>query len=171
MVQRTDKPAALTLPDDSLEQGPSREQKEAARVRDSALRLLARREHSQKELHQKLRLREFDGDAIERVLAQLAEEGMQSDERYAQRYAESRAARRYGPNRILGELSQKGVDAGISRCALDALEVDWADIALEALTRMHGDPEAFKDRAQMSQKLYRRGFSQDTIRQALSLQR
>ena len=52
-------------------------------LREAALRLLARREHSQRELAQKLRKRfpEIPGERLEAEIKALAEAGYQSDER------------------------------------------------------------------------------------------
>ena len=156
-------------PDHGVTSVESQAKEDLAIARDTALRLLARREHSKKELGRKLQLREIEAGTIDAVLAQLADEGLQSDERFAERFAESRAARRYGPVRILGELCQKGVDRSTARNAIAGLPVDWTEVALEALARLRGDLTEFEDRARMSRKLHQRGFPQDTIRQALSL--
>ncbi|MDX1626605.1 MAG: RecX family transcriptional regulator, partial [Wenzhouxiangellaceae bacterium] len=50
-------------------------------IRESAIRLLARREHSRRELDRKLRQRGWDGEDVEIVLDELDEAGLQSDRR------------------------------------------------------------------------------------------
>ncbi|WP_245549343.1 MULTISPECIES: regulatory protein RecX [Methylomicrobium] len=74
------------------------------------MRLLAGREHSRKELTQKLATHGFAKESIEAVLDQLAEENWQSDARYAESYARSRILKGYGPVFITYELRQNGID-------------------------------------------------------------
>ena len=56
------------------------------------LRLLARREHSQKELLDKLAQRGFLREEVEPVIATLAEQNWQNDARYAECYVRQRIA-------------------------------------------------------------------------------
>ena len=79
------------------------------KARATALRLLARREHSRLELHLKLRQRKVPGDIIESVLDEYESEGWLDDNRFADVYARQRMDLGYGPLRILGELQQRGV--------------------------------------------------------------
>ena len=53
-------------------------------VRDAAMRLLARREHSREELRLKLIQRGFEVSSINPVLVELIEQDTLSDARYAQ---------------------------------------------------------------------------------------
>lgn len=59
-------------------------------IRESCLQLLARREHSQKELLNKLLIKGFNKDVILAVIEELAKQGWQSDLRYAESYARHR---------------------------------------------------------------------------------
>lgn len=74
------------------------------------LRLLARREHSQKELLDKLALRGFRRDEVEPVIHEMAEQNWQNDERYTECYVRQRIASGYGPIRIRYELQQRGIN-------------------------------------------------------------
>ncbi len=74
------------------------------------LRLLARREHSRRELLDKLALRGFQRDEVEPVIDEMAEQNWQNDERYAECYMRQRIVRGYGPIRIAYELQQRGID-------------------------------------------------------------
>ena len=71
-------------------------------LREAALRLLARREHSRRELAQKLRRRfpDIPGERLEAEIKALAEAGYQSDERRQ----ESRSARQNFGVRVRGAL-------------------------------------------------------------------
>ncbi len=82
----------------------------AKEIKDVCLRLLAGREHSKKELLQKLTVKGFDKDMALAVINELAQEGWQDDCRYAENYARSRILKGYGPVLINYELQQNGVD-------------------------------------------------------------
>ncbi len=83
----------------------------AKEIQEICLRLLARREHSQKELLTKLALRGFDRDDAQPVIDELAEQGWQDDLRYAESYARFRILKGYGPVRVGYELKQNGIAA------------------------------------------------------------
>jgi regulatory protein len=74
------------------------------------LGLLARREHSKRELVIKLRARNCPDKIITTVVEQLTEEGMQSETRFAESFVRSRIDRGVGPLRIRAELMERGVD-------------------------------------------------------------
>lgn len=94
-----------------------------------ALGLLARREYSRKALQRKLDARGADPESADRALDRLAEQGWQSDTRFAEAFARTRAQSGYGPLRIRAELAQQSVpDAQIER-ALEACETDWRQSA------------------------------------------
>jgi regulatory protein len=78
-------------------------------AKDICLRLLARREHSQLELLDKLALRGFDRDDVLPIIDELANQGWQSDQRYAESYARYRIQKGYGPLRVDYELNQNGI--------------------------------------------------------------
>lgn len=154
MLRRPKKPEELT---------PAEAQK-------SALRLLSRREHSAKQLRRKLTSRGHDEDAAEAVVERLAQAGWQSDERFAENLARSRAAQGYGPLRIVAELEASGVSGEQARHALEGLDCDFAAAAVKMhLKHFSGHAPA---RGASFQKQYRylagRGFTSEQIRAALS---
>ncbi len=81
----------------------------AQEIQEVCLRLLARREHSQKELLNKLALRGFNKENVQPVIDELAQQGWQDDLRYAESYARFRIQKGYGPIRVSYELSQNGI--------------------------------------------------------------
>lgn len=141
-----------------------------AAARESALRLLARREHSATELATKLAQRGWPPEIIDPLIAQLADAGLQSDFRFAESFARQRAERCYGPRRIRAELSTRGIDAGLARQALEALEIDFHERARQFYRRRYGDqaPKDYRERVQRSQALYRRGFETEHFRSLLN---
>ena len=124
---------------------------------------LARREHSQFELRQKLCGKGFPMDVVNQVIADLSAKGLQSDSRYAEIYSRSRLSRGYGPLRIRQELRQRGIDAGL---LVDLDPADTDDTLENTHERKFGTrpPESIEERAQRERFLLRRGFSGDQIR-------
>ena len=155
----------------------SRTQVEPVKLRACALGYLARREYSGAELKRKLLVR-FSADPeaavkIDALLGQLAVQGLQSDQRFAQSRVRYRLQAGYGPILIRQELLVKGVDAFCIGEVLTAETPDWIETARCWLLRRHR-PERLqaimqdpKQRAQLQSTLYRRGFNQETSRAAL----
>ena len=70
---------------------------------------LSRREHSKKELFNKLFKRVNDLELLNQEIDRLANEGLQSDERFSEAYIRSKTQAGYGPIKIKMELTQKGI--------------------------------------------------------------
>jgi regulatory protein len=134
-------------------------------VRLAAMDLLARREHLQRELQTKLRKRFADHPLIDEVLRQLAEESLQSDERFCESYVNQRSSRGYGPERIRMELRQKGAQENLALRALENLDADWLELARSARCKKFGEdiPVDFKDKSRQLRFLQYRGFGGDTL--------
>jgi regulatory protein len=79
-------------------------------IRAICLRLLARREYSQLELLTKLSLKGFIRQDVQAVINILANQGLQSDERFAEIYARSRFNKGFGSLKVAYELKQRGID-------------------------------------------------------------
>ena len=147
----------------------SREPGPDTRARNSAMRLLARREHSRAELRGKLVGRGFENDSVEELLQGLEDQDLLSDERFAMSLIASRAETGYGPNRIGLELRNRGVSEELAREALAKAEVDWEERVTDQVARKFGsDPaQTFPEWARRARYLERRGFGQDAIRLAI----
>lgn len=138
-----------------------------AGIRDAALRLLARREHSRLELARKLARRGWSEPAIEAAIDELAEQDLQSDERYAESYVRQRIAKAYGPLRIRAELSERGVDRAQVARALESESPDWFAIAANWYEKRYGTaaPVDLREKSRRQQALARRGFAHEHIRE------
>lgn len=147
----------------------SREPDPDTRARNSAMRLLARREHSRAELRGKLVGRGFENDSVEELLQGLEDQDLLSDERFAMSLIASRAEAGYGPNRIGLELRNRGVSEELAREALAKAEVDWGQQVTDQAVRKFGsDPaQTFPEWARRARYLERRGFGRDAIRLAI----
>lgn len=130
-----------------------------------ALRTLARREHSRRELARKLAPRAESPEALEQLLDALAAKKQLSDERYAEARAHQ-LARKYGAARIRHDLKSKGVDESIAARAASGGELERAR---GILARKYRAPVTSPmERARRMRFLQSRGFSHDTIRALLS---
>lgn len=133
-------------------------------VRRVAMDLLARREHSYSELLYKLRSR-FPVKMAETALQRLAEEGLQSDARFAEAYVYSRANRGYGPVRIRTELMQKGVDQSLIAECLSDDDEQWLEEARRQKQKKFSNTQhlSLKDRTKLYRYLAQRGFMSNQI--------
>lgn len=130
--------------------------------------LLARREHSAKELRTKLLVREFDRDEVDAAIERLIDDGLLSDERFAEAFVASRVRKGQGPLRIRGELEQRGVADGLIEASLGRVDVDWNEVARDVHDRKYGGaaPADYHERARRSRFLQYRGFTGEQIRYA-----
>jgi regulatory protein len=137
-------------------------------ARAAALNYLARREHSRKELTDKLLRRGIEASAVSSVVEQLAANNLVSDTRYAEAYVRSRVARLYGPMRIRAELRQRGVADGILEEALASFDHQWQQLAEDWAGRKYsGDPDR-KAQARVYRSGTNRGFTHDQMMQAIN---
>jgi len=133
---------------------------------DDALALLARREHSARELGAKLARRGHSGDEADDAIRRLREQHYQSDERFATSVARHRAGQGYGPVRIRAELKSHALADAAIREAIASLDIDWVASAAAQLRR-HGRAKAGSAaaaRAKDAAFLLRRGFDAATVR-------
>ena len=138
-------------------------------VRLAAMNLLARREHSQQELHRKLINKGYESVEIKSVLTRLAEEGLLSDERFTEAFINSRLKRGSGPVRIAMELQQRGISDELVKTYLDERDAQWTESALTVRVKRFGPspPGDFKERARQMRFLQYRGFTLQQIQQAV----
>lgn len=128
--------------------------------------MLARREHSEKELCRKLTGRDFQTDEVAHVVTQLKKEGLQSDRRFTDALVHNRIEKGYGPAWIARELREKGVDDDLIANALHTGEVDWSACAIRVREKKFGQakPGNYREQAKQSRFLQYRGFTGDLIR-------
>jgi len=141
---------------------------------DAGVRLLARREHSAKELSLKLQQKFNRCDALnsqlEAVIERLQDLGYQSDERFAESYARSRQAKGFGADRIALELGEKGVAEVFIQQALSGLASAWLDVIYHVWKKkFKSTPESYSERAKQQQFLRYRGFRSDDIAQLFAV--
>ena len=132
-------------------------------VRNTAVRLLGRREHSRFELERKLGSRGHAQELVERVVGDLADAGLQSDERFAESFVHSALGRGHGPARIRARLRERGVEDDIASANLDLGDDEWRELATRAVRKRFGQtpPLDRADWAKRARFLAGRGFSAD----------
>lgn len=134
-------------------------------IEQICLRLLARREHSQRELLDKLALRGFNRDEAEPVIFEMAEQNWQNDERYAECYIRQRIASGYGPLRIRYELQQRGIDdADLDTQAGE--RGGWQNLLLDVYCNKYDEEKSLTQNEWLkrSRFLQQRGFSGEMIK-------
>lgn len=139
-------------------------------AKETAVNLLARREHSAVELRLKLQQRSFSNDEIESAIADLQQANLQSDERFAEAYIYSRQQKGFGPLRIAAELRERGVSEDIYATQLGANSSAWSDVLRQAYHRKYGATEAsdFADKAKRIRFLQYRGFALEKIHELIN---
>ena len=137
-------------------------------LRQRALRLLARREHSRVELGRKLGPHAESPEQLEALLDDLAARRLISDTRYAEMRMNARAAR-FGNARLAHELRTQGVADEVVAAAL-AAEPEEIVRARAVWHRKFGDNPKAQDaseRARQIRFMSSRGFSSETIRRLM----
>ena len=78
-------------------------------IYNKALDLISRREHSKKELKDKLLKRFEENDLINQVIEKLESNDLINNYRFAEMYVMSRKRKGFGPKKIAYELFTKGI--------------------------------------------------------------
>ena len=141
-----------------------------AKLRNAAMDLLTGREFSRAELHSKLSKRFENHSAIDDVLDQLCDDGLQSDSRFTHVFVRSRISRGQGIACIRMDIREKGIDQELLAKILNEQEIDWFDLARDVAQRKFGNEEAKdqKAKAKRMRFLQYRGFNFDQIKYALA---
>ena len=137
-------------------------------ARKKAMDFLARREYGQTELIRKLADKGYDRDVADQAVAQLTADGLQSDQRFADSFVQSRINQGKGPVRIRLDLTQRGITDSTVEIALEEADPDWYALAREQRVKKFGEasPSDFKEKARQMRFLQYRGFEQDHIQSA-----
>lgn len=138
-------------------------------IRRAALDLLARREHSARELREKLRQKFGTAPLLDEELDRLQAEGLLSDERFAEAFVRMHRGRGHGPVRILHELSLRGIDASLAEAAVDPRGDEWIELARRWRERRFGEsiPASRSDWQKQARHLQARGFTAEQVRKAM----
>ncbi|MEY3212774.1 MAG: hypothetical protein RIT28_3255 [Pseudomonadota bacterium] len=138
---------------------------------NQALGHLARRDHGQKELREKLLQRGHSVAETDEAIAALVERGWLNDARTAQNMTESLAkGRGYGPRKVMQTLVERrklsSADAKAALTNLDEQGHDWRARADALLSRRRVKPDDPQAWAKLARFLASRGFPQNVCADA-----
>ena len=138
---------------------------------DGALYYLGLRSRTKKEMEDWLRRRQYASEVASFVMDRLQDYGFVDDEALSRRAVESLSRQKLGRGAIERKLRQRGVDKEIAREALEEYDpTDEGESAKEmaaSLWERYRRDELQKRRQKTSAALARRGFSWDSIREAM----
>ena len=141
--------------------------REGMTLRERALGLLARREHSRAELQRKLSPHAEDPQEIIDLLDDFTRRGWLSDARFAEALVHDKQAK-FGTSRLAYELRERGVEESVIRDQLAELKDSELERARQVWQSKFGVlPEDTKARAKQMRFLQSRGFSFDVISKVL----
>ena len=147
--------------------GKSARELTEADVHEIAVRYLTRREYGIEELRQKLMQRGADSAIAEKVVSDLADENLVSDQRFTEMYVRTRMRRLYGPVKIRGELRSLGISDYVVAQAMSFEQETWFDMASQwAEKRCRGELD-YAGRAKLHRSLMNRGFTHEQANIAL----
>jgi len=139
--------------------------KALAQTREAAIRLLARREHSQLEIVRKLGEKGFGSEHIQQTLTYLQENDYQSETRFVEMWCRARSAKLYGEARIRNELAQHQISSSLINKVLADLQLDWFELCKQAFLKKYPGGISSDWTLQQKQKryLWQRGFNEEQI--------
>ena len=131
--------------------------------------MLARREHSAFEIRRKLKQKDIADAEIEQAVERLQQEGLLSDQRYAEAYIHMRKGKGYGPLRIALELRERGVAESDYGHYLYDRDIDWQSVLKAAYDKKFGNRacDDYRDKAKRIRYLQYRGFALDSIHELI----
>ncbi len=134
-------------------------------IKKECLLLLARRDYSRKEIHDKLAIKGYAHGDVSMVVDELAQEGWQDDTRYAESYARVRSQKGFGPVRIAYELRQQGIEPETVEKIVRSMTDNWMAILQRVYVKKYSRPESVdkNERARRIRFLLQRGFSSGMI--------
>jgi regulatory protein len=138
-------------------------------LKGRALKLLAAREHSRKELERKLATHEAEPGQLKTALDDLQARGFIDEQRVVDSLLHRRA-HRLGAGRIRQELQAKGLDAERVAIAVASLKATEVERARAVWRKKFGAlPADAAQRGKQARFLAARGFGGDVIRRVLGL--
>jgi regulatory protein len=136
-------------------------------LRERALAMLARREHTRAEMTRKLSSHSESPEQIEQLLDALAARGWLSEARFAESRANT-LARKFGSRKIEHDLRSRGVSAEVVDQTVERALAQELENCRAAWQRKFGVlPQSAAERGRQMRFLAGRGFSAEAVRQVL----
>lgn len=145
------------------------------KTRERAYHLIGFRDHSKKELYDKLTKTSTPEIALE-IVTMVEQQGLIDDYKYAQKLAHHYInVKKYGEYRVLMEMSRKGIEKDIAQEIIDELECDVVSQIAQIIERKYSDCIVEFDDYKLKQKmqnrmvngLVRKGYGYDDIKSAV----
>ena len=137
------------------------------RAKEKALWLISYRDHSKKELRDKIR-RTCDDASAEKAVERMEELGLVNDESFARRYARKLIfEKKMSKRAALFELSRKGIDKETAEEILDEIDVDYREQIKDFLDKKYRDLSDEKTKRRAVAALQRLGYGWDDIKAAM----
>ena len=151
---------------------PSSPDEERQALKNKAIYLLARREHSRQELIRKLIQKGFRAKDIHPVLDELENENLLNEERFIGSFIRTRRARGFGPLKICAELKIHGIDRHRWLACEEWREELWQNSAILLCAKRFGfvAQKTHEQRILQSRYLQQRGFTSQQIKIAMNTQ-
>ena len=142
---------------------------DSKRCKDKAMWLISFRDHSRRELIDKLR-RDYPVERAEAAADRLEELGLINDERYARRYAADLInIKRLSQRGVRQKLSEKGVGRDLIDEVLSELDVDERDQLREIINKKYSRSlNDEKERRRAVNALSRMGYSYSDIKSVMA---
>ena len=139
------------------------------KAQNSALRILAHREHSVAELTQKLIRRGYAGDIVQQVIAECLRLNYLNDQRVAQQVLARIKRKGFGIHRVRSELLKRGLagaesgdDLGESMSPAEE-QIVAQRVSLKKWKSLKHDPDPKKRLLRLQRFLRSRGFSDSVV--------
>lgn len=144
-------------------------EKEHAHIRRAILNWLARRDHSQHEITQKLKAKAYPPEIIHALVSEFAQQGLINEQRFTESYTRWRQSRGYGPLRISAELQARGISPEMIAEHIEITDNAWlCEVRKVWQKHFKGKlPSDFTLRAKQMRFLQYRGFTREQIESIL----
>jgi regulatory protein len=142
-----------------------RRPKEPVDAYEKGIELLARREHSARELKSKLARRGIEKEQVDSALETLKSKDFQNDARFGEMLVRTRIESGYGPRWIVAELQTHGIAESKARELIEDANPNWIELVRNQLHRRYGGkrPSNLAERVKRANFLLRRGFDAATV--------
>ena len=139
-------------------------------IYDTALKRLASRSRTVKEMKEYLLDKGFDGEEIGQLVADFTEYGYLNDEEYCRQYFRYAFGKGKGTALVFRELEEKGVDTCIIEDVYEeeAFSLDEKALAMkeaEKVIRLAGEEPPYSEKlvARVARRLHSKGYGSDTV--------
>lgn len=137
------------------------------RAKEKALWLISYRDHSKKELTDKIR-RTCDGESAEKAVERMEELGLVNDRVFAERYARKLIFTKHMSKTAASfELARKGIDRELADEILESIEVNEREQIREVIDKKYRNLSDEKIKRRAFSALQRLGYRFDDIRAVL----